>query len=274
MGFLLTYPRCPLQPEDALKQIMGCHQTPIKDYVVARENHADGTPHIHAYIRYEAKVTWKPNLWDIGGHHGNYQVAKSARGSYAYCTKENDWISNIQVENALGKRASRNLQLINGNARELVLSGEIGLLQLPLLQKAKLAFDLLAPPHEHDDIRGIWVVGKPGVGKSYWVRSQCPGLFLKAQNKWWDGYAGQEAALLDDLDTDVLAHYLKIWADRYACTGEVKGGHVNLHHRAFYVTSNFSIEELFKALPEVTISAIRRRFKVIRMLDWNSFMTG
>ena len=81
-----------------------------------------------------------------------------------------------------------------------------------------------------DNVRGEWYWGEPGTGKSRAARANFPDAYLKAQNKWWDGYTGQQYVILDDLDTDVLGHYLKIWADRYACTGEVKGGTIPLFH--------------------------------------------
>jgi len=71
--------------------------------------------------------------------------------------------------------------------------------------------------------------------------------------------------IIDDLDTDCLAHYLKIWADKYSCTGEIKGGTIPLLHESLIVTSNYSIDELFK--DDNMALAIRRRFKVIHMLD-------
>lgn len=69
-----------------------------------------------------------------------------------------------------------------------------------------------------------------------------PGAFRKQQNKWFDGYAGQDVIILDDLDLlggQTLGHYLKIWADRYPCYGEVKGSTVGLAHKKFIVTSNY-----------------------------------
>jgi hypothetical protein len=68
--------------------------------------------------------------------------------------------------------------------------------------------------------------------------------------------------ILDDLDSDCLAHYLKIWADKWGATGEIKGGTVALNYDTFIVTSNFSIETLHKKLAPETIAAITRRFKV------------
>lgn len=116
-------------------------------------------------------------------------------------------------------------------------------------------------PTDADGVRGIWYWGGPGTGKSRTAREKYPNAYLKAQNKWWDGYTGQEHVILDDLDTDVLGHYLKIWADRYACTGEVKGGTIPLLHKTLVVTSNYSIEQLFTKDTEMAL-AIRRRFRV------------
>lgn len=71
--------------------------------------------------------------------------------------------------------------------------------------------------------------------------------------------------ILDDLDSDCLSHYLKIWADRWSCTGEYKGGTVALNHSKFIVTSNYTIEDLFKDKGFEVIQAIRRRFEVIEL---------
>lgn len=70
-----------------------------------------------------------------------------------------------------------------------------------------------------------------------------------------------------------LGHYLKIWADKWACTGEVKGGTVPLNHHKFIVTSNYSIREVYgadetdsnkaKIAKEEMVKAIERRFKII-----------
>lgn len=81
---------------------------------------------------------------------------------------------------------------------------------------------------------------------------------------------------MDDLDFNggqVLGHYMKIWGDKWACTGEVKGGTIPLNHQRIVVTSNYSIQDIFG--PEDTdsekvrksknelVAAIARRFKQI-----------
>lgn len=72
-------------------------------------------------------------------------------------------------------------------------------------------------------------MGKPGTGKTHFARNHFGNdIFVKAQNKWWDGYKGQKIVVLDDLDIPVLGHYIKIWADKWACSGEIKGATVAL----------------------------------------------
>lgn len=61
------------------------------------------------------------------------------------------------------------------------------------------------------------------------------------------------------MDTDCLGHYIKIWADKWQSTAEIKCGTVNLQHEVFVVTSNYAISELFTK--DATLaSAIARRF--------------
>lgn len=270
MGFFLTYPQCSLTPHEALELLKNCCDTPIKEYVIATEAHKDGQPHLHAFLRYERKVTWRANLWDIAGHHGNYQQSKSREAVIKYCTKEGNFIANIDVQSAKMKKACRNKELIDEDAKKLVDDGTIGLLQLPSLVKAKAAYFLAQPPFRADDVRGFWVVGPSGSGKTHLARTKAETYFLKAQNKWWDGYEGQHHVILDDFDEQglCLAHYLKIWADKWECTGEIKGGTVSLMHRFFWITSQYEIGDLWNLPEQQEIrDALRRRFRIIRMRD-------
>lgn len=274
-GWFLTYPKCPLTKEDFLSASTAFSPHSITEYVICCELHQDSTPHLHAFIKFSSKVFLdkKMTRFDFLGHHGNYQVAKCWKAVQSYCRKGGDYISNINIESALEKKSKKSVDILTrDDLRSLVLDGTISALQLPATIKARHAFQLLDEPQDQPGMRGIWIHGPAGVGKSYYVRKKEKDLYLKSQNKWWDGYKGQPAVLLDDFDKkgECLSHYLKIWPDLWACTGEAKGSIIPLNYRWFYITSNYSIDQLFPALDDLDLNqAIHRRFKSIHMLEKN-----
>ena len=81
---------------------------------------------------------------------------------------------------------------------------------------------------DQTDVRGVWIWGAPGVGKSHFARQVlgAEGLLPKLNNKWWDGYQSQKVVIMEDVDKETvkfLHHHLKIWADRWGFIGETKG---------------------------------------------------
>jgi len=143
-------------------------------------------------------------------------------------------------------------------------NGYIKLEKLGDLVKSTAMYKMLKlDAYQHHSIRGEWHWGPAGAGKSYGVRQKYPGAFNKPSSKWWDGYQGEKHVIIDDLDSDCLSHYLKIWADSYACSGEAKGYTIPLQHEKLIVTSNYSIERLFANKGPELIDALTRRFEII-----------
>lgn len=237
------------------------YTTHCKYLVYGKEVADTGTPHLQGFftLNQKKRITALRKLGlacHLEGAKGTSLQASD------YCKKEGDFVEFGEPptpgqRNDLKKatdmiKEGKSLRDIADSCPEVFVKFGRGLRDL------KLTLD---KPYDHDDVRGVWYVGAPGTGKSRKARDENPNSYLKGQNKWFDGYNGENVIILDDLDTNLLGHHLKIWADRYACSGETKGGTINLRHKKFIVTSNYSIEYLWKDDVEMQ-NALKRRFKV------------
>ena len=279
-SWFLTYPKCPVGKTLAMELLKP--KRPVKGMVVASEKHEDGSPHLHAFVLLKSRYDCTNcHFWDINVgdevYHPNVQKCRNIDDVVKYIKKDGDilefgdidWKEKVTARQEHRRAIAKDL--ISG-AKTLaqaidedptLLFGARHLKQdLETYHQAKIQ------PLEASDVRGIWIYGPPGVGKSRLVRQEEKSLYLKSQNKWFDGYIGQKAILIDDFDKkgDCLSHYLKIWADRYGCTGEVKGAQVSLCHERFFITSNYHPRDIFGE-DEILLEAILRRFKVIHMVD-------
>jgi hypothetical protein len=161
-------------------------------------------------------------------------------------------------------RAEKNKLLIEKPLEDLVRDGDISLLTLPTLKKARWILEAETTPLQRPTSCGLWIYGPPGTGKTHYALNGWTNVFMKSQNKWFDGYTGQEVILLDDYDTPMLGHYLKRWMDKWPCYGEVKGGTVALRHTRFIVTSNYTPEQIWNE-DLVLAAAVSRRCIFKRM---------
>lgn len=234
--------------------------------IVGEEVGENGTPHLQGFIYFKTQRHFNAVKKLMPRAH--LEKAKTLGPAIEYCKKEGKFrekgvapIGDVGKKCTQQERAEKNKRLRDTPLNELVENGEINIKEVRALKNARLDLAQENGQYTHDDVRGEWYWGEPGTGKSRKAREENPGAYLKQQNKWFDGYQGEEVVILDDYDTETLGHHLKIWADRYACTGEVKGGMVNLRHKKFIVTSNYPPEH-FWPQDEQLVKAIRRRFKV------------
>ena len=94
--------------------------------------------------------------------------------------------------------------------------------------------------HQH-----YWIHGASGTGKTKSVWDLCSSsLYLKMQNKWWDGYLNHRFVLIDDFEPDWTGKAaLKRWADRYPFQAESKGSSNVIRPKHMIITSNYRIDD-------------------------------
>lgn len=264
--WFLTYPQCDTAPETLLTHLKTIDD--VECYVIARELHEDGNPHLHSYVKFRNGVSKSRfSCFDMDGIHGNYQPTRSPKAVVRYCTKDGVFISNFDIEMYIAKKGKVTASILKSKSTKQALEdGDISYMQARGYAYARA---LVTEPLTRDDVCGIWLYGKPGTGKTHICETYFPGSYNKQQNKWWDGYNGESIVHLEDLDTTTLMHHLKIWSDKWPCSGEIKGGSVHLRHQWFIVTSNYSIEEMVTRLKknpddpldEALLGALDRRFR-------------
>lgn len=190
----------------------------------------------------------------------------SAAQNYEYCTKGGDFMEVGEAkEQDPGKREQDRWDLARSQAEsgERVEDSQIVICHyasLRLLQR-----DHMVMPPDLTDVCGVWLYGIAGAGKSRKARQDYPGAYLKMCNKWWDGYQNQPFVIIDDFDSShaCLGHHLKIWADRYAFSMEVKGGSYAIRPKVICVTSQYAIDDIWT--DSETRDALHRRFQSLRI---------
>ncbi len=236
---------------------------PYTYLVYGKETGDTGTPHLQGYLYFKTVKTvkqvtvWLPRAF-IEKRHGTHEQARE------YCIKDGDVFEDGKPpklgRQTVADKIELNKRLRDETLNDLVEEGVLSMYSVRSIKNARMDLQQEATPYTHTGTRGLWIYGPPGTGKSHFARTNYPSLYIKPQNKWFDGYAGEDAILLDDFDFAGLGHNLKIWADKWSCSGEVKGGKVNLIHKTFIVTSNYQIHELWPDDRQMC-EAIQRRFE-------------
>lgn len=100
----LTYPKCPLEPTDALeklKKLLLRSRLLIKHYLIAREKHKDNTYHLHMCIWLNSEANIRDaHFADLKSgdrtYHGNYQSIKKPRECVTYVMKDENFITDSE----------------------------------------------------------------------------------------------------------------------------------------------------------------------------------
>lgn len=110
----------------------------------------------------------------------------------------------------------------------------------------------------------FWLWGQAGTGKSR-TAFEYGGLPFEPLRPgkgtvWWDGYAGQEVILFDDIrEGQVDAHDFLRWCDGRDFIGSVKGGSIGIEAHTWIFTSNLHWRHIWPAEDSSLTGPIGRR---------------
>jgi len=230
------------------------------------QGEAKHTPHLQGYV-YFAAPRYAGGLKHILAR-AHWEPARSdAKTNQEYCSKSGNFYQRGTMP-ANGKRKGEVMKEQWEAAFKAAKRGDLDEVDYSIRFRyygtiKQIAKDFMDKPADLPALDNLWIWGPPGVGKSRSARILYPEAYMKMANKWWDGYQGQTNVILDDLGIvhDKLGHHIKIWADHYAFIGENKGGALFIRPKRIIITSNYSIEHIFRG-DDSMIGAINRRFKV------------
>lgn len=240
-----------------------------------------GRPHWQGYVVFVNRA----RLAEAKTHCGRSWHLEAARGSLAenvgYCSKDGVFTEHGTRPAEKGKPggvATRNKWMA---IRQQAESGDFNAIPSKVyVQHARglhFIHDYAATRRPVLDVLpgsvvGVWIHGEPGVGKSHFLRAAVAArgasLYAKAASKWWDGYSGEAYVIIDDIDIGHanLGHALKIWLDLYPFVAEHKGGAQKIRPLHVYITSNYSIYDVFgKDVP--LYRALERRCLVVNAVS-------
>jgi len=109
--------------------------------------------------------------------------------------------------------------------------------------------------------------GPTGTGKSRaaWDAAGVDAYPKDPRTKFWCGYSGQKAVVIDEFRGGIDIGHLLRWLDRYPVIVEVKGSSAVLKAETIWITSNLSPEAWYPELDYSTYQALARRLNIIHM---------
>lgn len=110
-----------------------------------------------------------------------------------------------------------------------------------------------------------WWFGPTGTGKSRDAFTIHPTAYVKMNNKWWDGYLGEQTTIIDDYRPSLCTfqEFLKL-LDRYPMRVECKGSSMPLATTHWIITTTLRPEVIWAGRTEEALNQLLRRITIIK----------
>lgn len=225
--------------------------------VVGYETGETGTPHLQGYgellrqTRFSTVQKYLPRGW-IAARKGTAEQAK------AYCLK-GGYYTCYGVQKRQGNRTD--LCKVRTIAIEEGLRAVTGQFNFQAIRVAEKFLTYNEEPRDWKPTVA-WLWGPTGTGKSRVAREivGTDDYFTKSDGtKWWDGYDGHEAVIIDDFrDSWWPLTYTLGLLDRYEFKVEYKGGYRQFKPRTIVVTSCAGPAQMYRGTGEAVEQLLRR----------------
>lgn len=241
---------------------------PVQYMVYGHEVASTGTEHLQGFLVLEktARISGLKKLHP----RCHWEAAKgSAEQNKKYCTKEaRDIVERgtpPKTKEAIGADEKARWAAAFRSAKAGLVDDvpeDIRLRYYSTIKKIAGDFQV-APAGLEGELQNEWIYGPAGSGKSTRAHAENPGAYLKAVNKWWDGYVDQATVIVEDMDPfhKSLALEFKLWGQHQPFPAESKGCTAAIRPKKIVVTSNYSIDEVWE--DSTTREAMHRRYREI-----------
>lgn len=260
-----TWNNYPLDAEEQLRCFAERKQ--LVYMVVGRERGLSGTPHLQGYMHLKHPITFTALKRLLPALH-----LERARGSgsdnLTYCSKDGDYfeIGELPADRSTAGQATAEIW------RSILSAAESGnwdwiKREYPRIwiafRERLISMRVPRTAVIDGDTQNEWWVGPTGSGKSRLAWEKYGAIcFQKMLNKWWDGYDAQPVVVIEEWSpkNEVTASALKIWADRYPFTAQIKGGVLQkIRPTKIIVISNYRLVDCFPDSRDC--EPIMRRFR-------------
>lgn len=228
-----------------------------------RETGAGGFDHWQVFVAFKRKKRTAGVVTAFGG--GHWELSRST-AACEYVWKESTRVDGSQFEFG-AKPIQRNSKVDWESVWELAKSGKIteipaSVRVLSYGQLRRIGTDYQRPVVSERSCFIYW--GSTGTGKSRRAWEEAGDGFPKdPQTKFWCGYQGEDAVVIDEFRGNIAVAHLLRWLDRYPIRVEVKGGSRPLMATKFWITSNVDPANWWPDLDNATYMAFLRRVTII-----------
>nr|WQA30171.1 MAG: rep protein [Cressdnaviricota sp.] len=274
--WFLTWPHCAIPKEEALRQL---EKHGLDEYMVAEETHADGSPHLHAYIKLKKKCRFdgnRFNLEDSGKtYHGDYQKCKSVSGAIDYLQKEKNYIASFDVKAQKQHKAKILPDDYLRDPLDLLDEGKITYFQLNNFLKNQDVYKMLLarkterPKETPPKKRHWWIYGNSNTGKTTYLRKQMDeipgGWFQIPTNNDWKGYNSEKNLYLDEYKGQLSLQELNRICDGGAKVNTKGGSTMLAWDVTVWICSNYTIGGCYNKTEECMLECLYNRFQLCNL---------